>query len=561
MDQEKINMFINKHNTSISMVLIAIFGGIISYGLINYYYSAVSNAPSPYTAFIPAPANTTVNTVPIATKIAIPDKRNILNFDVSNNALVYSAEILENSQVNTDIYVFNTANNQEKRITSDTSSQSNAAISGESIVWFDAGIYPNGLYYMNRFASPTSTPEKIDTMTTNYYNSPSISGSNIVWQDYRHNTFDIYLYNTNTKTTKAITNDYATQEEPFISGQKIVWREKAYMSSNNNDIYLYDLNNNTKTQITTNKADQRSPRISGINIVWADNRNEFETSDIYLSTSTDREIPIVIAPKGQYEPDIYGNRIAWTDYRNGRADIYMYDLTTKKETQITSDPAFQDMPKIEGNKIYWRDYRSGKAEIWMTEIPQPPAQDTTPPSVPAGLQATYSNNQVKISWNHSTDNVKTAGYNLYKSETNVASDFKWLWYLIDDVNTTPSISDSKITAGKTYYYKADAYDTATPANVSAKSAAVSITVPGQSLNLTATALSSTQVKLNWTSYPDTSTYQIYKNNAWLWWTPANTLTITDSKCKSGTTYTYRIDAHDATSKLLKQSNTVSVTTP
>lgn len=115
----------------------------------------------------------------------------------------------------------------------------------------------------------------------------------------------------------------------------------------------------TETQITTNGEDQKHPAIYGDRIVWTDFRNGdgYQTSDIYmydLSTSTETQIT---TSGSAYSPDIYGSRIVWTDERNGNGDIYMYDLSTSTETQITTNGSWQYWPVIYDDKIVWVDER------------------------------------------------------------------------------------------------------------------------------------------------------------------------------------------------------------
>jgi beta propeller repeat protein len=115
----------------------------------------------------------------------------------------------------------------------------------------------------------------------------------------------------------------------------------------------------TETQITSDGANQKHPAIYGDRIVWTDFRNGdgYQKSDIYmydLSTSTETQIT---TSGSACMPDIYGDKIVWADVRNGNGDIYMYDLSTSTETQITTNGSWQYWPVIYDDKIVWVDER------------------------------------------------------------------------------------------------------------------------------------------------------------------------------------------------------------
>ena len=128
-----------------------------------------------------------------------------------------------------------------------------------------------------------------------------------------------------------------------------------------------------ETRITNNTSNQHSPAIYGDRIVWEDNRNG--NADIYMyEISTRKETQTTTNESEQWIPDIYGNRIVWEDTRNEGKDIYMYDLSTKKETRITTDSLLPWNPSIYGDKVVWTEnprdenYEDYDYDIYMYDL-------------------------------------------------------------------------------------------------------------------------------------------------------------------------------------------------
>jgi chitodextrinase len=181
--------------------------------------------------------------------------------------------------------------------------------------------------------------------------------------------------------------------------------------------------------------------------------------------------------------------------------------------------------------------------------------DSVPPTAPTGLTATaVSAGQVDLSWTASTDNVGVAGYQIIRNGTQIAT------------SPTTTYSDKTAKPSTTYSYTVVAYDAAN--NVSPASNTATVTTPADTspptapTNLTATAVSATQVNLAWTASTDNvgvAGYQIIRNGTQI--ATSTTTSYSDTTVQGSTTYNYSVVAYDAANNLSPASNTATVITP
>lgn len=104
----------------------------------------------------------------------------------------------------------------------------------------------------------------------------------------------------------------------------------------------------------------------------------------------------------------------------------------------------------------------------------PTSTDTTPPSVPTGLQATAPTSLVvALSWNASTDTGGSGldGYNIYRNGAKINN----------NLVTATTYNDVTVNANTGYSYKVEAVDT--NGNRSAQTAAVNVTTPASATGL------------------------------------------------------------------------------
>jgi hypothetical protein len=99
--------------------------------------------------------------------------------------------------------------------------------------------------------------------------------------------------------------------------------------------------------------------------------------------------------------------------------------------------------------------------------------DTQAPMVPTGLAVTSNTSTaVALAWNASTDlpvpgATGVGGYQLFRNGTQIAT-----------VSSGTTYNDTGVSASTTYSYRVAAFDKATPTNVSAQSAPLSVATPG-----------------------------------------------------------------------------------
>ena len=189
----------------------------------------------------------------------------------------------------------------------------------------------------------------------------------------------------------------------------------------------------------------------------------------------------------------------------------------------------------------------------------PPAPDTTPPSVPSGLVATaVSAIRINLSWSASRDDVAVTGYRIFRGGA----------ILTTVPGNVTEFQDNFLLPGTTYVYTVQAFDGS--GNASAQSAAVSATTsstadttpPTTPTGLTANAVSPFQVNLNWLASTDNdvvASYRVYRNGA-LIATVAST-SFQNTGLTPSTTYSYNVDAVDATGNVSGLSTAAAVVTP
>jgi chitodextrinase len=238
-------------------------------------------------------------------------------------------------------------------------------------------------------------------------------------------------------------------------------------------------------------------------------------------------------------------------YRNGVLLTTLGNVTTHQDTGLTASTTYSYAVQA----IDRAGNASGQSAAAIASTPATP--DTTAPSTPTGLGATaVSASRINLSWSASTDNVAVTNYRIFRNGA-----------LLLSLGNVTTYQDTGLTASATYVYTVRALDAA--GNISGHSDAVSATTsatldttpPTTPTNLSANAISTSQVDLAWSASTDddvVANYRVYRNGALV--AIVISTAYQDSGLSPSTTYSYNVDAIDWSGNVSALSVAASVTT-
>ena len=241
-------------------------------------------------------------------------------------------------------------------------------------------------------------------------------------------------------------------------------------------------------------------------------------------------------------------------YRNGVLLASPGNVTTYQDNSVGASTSYS----YTAQALDGAGNASGQSTALILTTPASP--DVTPPSAPTALRATaVSALQVNLSWSASTDNVAVTGYRVFQNGIPLVT-----------LGNVTTYQDTSVFAAATFVYTVRALDAA--GNASALSTAATATTPtGPDTAAPSTptwrfanAVSTSQVSLSWTPSTDNvavSGYRVYRNGV-LIAILANVTTYQDNNSVvAATTYSYNLDAVDATGNASGLSAAAVVTTP
>jgi fibronectin type 3 domain-containing protein/subtilisin family serine protease len=199
----------------------------------------------------------------------------------------------------------------------------------------------------------------------------------------------------------------------------------------------------------------------------------------------------------------------------------------------------------------------GNESVASAVVSATPA-DAIAPAAPTALSATAGDAQVALDWSDNSE-ADVAGYRVSRRN----SDGTWSSI---GTSTASAYTQTGLPNGTTYTYRVTAYDTSgneSPPSGQASATPADTNAPSPPSGLTATPADG-HVALDWTDNPerDVTGYRVYRKNAdgsWSALTPVTASAYAHTGLSNGTTYTYRVTAHDGAGNESQPSGESSAT--
>jgi len=177
----------------------------------------------------------------------------------------------------------------------------------------------------------------------------------------------IFLFNLETR------DEIQLSEGSCCTGFPRLWKDYAvYFAwyTYSEEIYLYNIETGETTNVTDDdfdgRRDQRLPAVWENQVVYMDGpySDTEQNSDIlFRDLGSGETTSVCLNSAAQLRPDVFGDLIAWIDYRNDpcpniecretNLDIYYYRISTGREYQATSLDGVEGRPRIWENRIFF----------------------------------------------------------------------------------------------------------------------------------------------------------------------------------------------------------------
>ena len=146
---------------------------------------------------------------------------------------------------------------------------------------------------------------------------PRVSGSSVAWQQYDGHDWEIYLYDGS--TIKQLTDNDVDDTVPDVSNGHVAWYRGEY---DDTDI-VYD-----GTTIMEGVKNTTDMKLEPGGLIWSAATAPNFLDHVYLFDGTATKRLSIDGTMYNHNPDMSGQKVVWSSFKNGENSAYLYDGTS-----------------------------------------------------------------------------------------------------------------------------------------------------------------------------------------------------------------------------------------
>jgi Tol biopolymer transport system component len=217
-------------------------------------------------------------------------------------------------------------------------------------------------------------------MHAEYGLSWSPDGNSLVYAKQINKQYDLFLLDLKTKESRQLTSDTVNQYGPSFSPNGNLIGFVSNMDSKLNEIYTLNLQSGEIVRITNNDLMDSSPtfhpdkqHIYYVTFMDRDSLNRITNGELFVTDLIgSSHLRITNQPGNDGNPDISpdGKRIAYNNFKNGKADILIMNIDGSGITFLTNDTLDNRWPRFtpDGKSIAFTRVEGKNSDIWMMGI-------------------------------------------------------------------------------------------------------------------------------------------------------------------------------------------------